>query len=87
MTVTDIGMFVRTNIASYLKIPVEDAAPSRALEALGMDSMGALELILTCEEEFGFGIDMDTDEAEIVTVADAIAYIERRIAAGSGAFP
>lgn len=85
MAVPDVGLFVRTSIASYLKIPVDAVAPSRALHELGMDSLGALELILTCEEEFGFPIALDIDDVEIVTVADAIAYIGRRIATSAGA--
>ena len=84
MTASDVGLFVRTNIASYLEIPVEEVTESSTLHALGMDSLGALELTLTCEEEYGFAIATDTDESQIFTVADAIAYIERRIAAGLG---
>lgn len=76
---SDIGDFVRATIASYLRIPVGDVAPQRTLQELGVDSLGALELLLTCEEHYGFGLTLDGNDTEIVTVADAVADIARRV--------
>ena len=43
---------VRQLIATYLRIPIEQVDVDSSLEELGLDSMGALELIFEIEEEF-----------------------------------
>jgi acyl carrier protein len=83
MNTTDIESVVREMIAGYLKMPVAEVKREQSLEELGMDSLGALELILTCEEEFGFSIALDKDEVEIITVDDAVRYMSRRATAES----
>lgn len=74
----DIGAAVRALIADYTKLPVDRITPDRALDSLGLDSLGALELILTCEAEFGI-VALDDGGIELQTVADAIAFLESKL--------
>jgi len=75
---TDTGALVRAVIANYTKLPLEQIRPDRALDNLGLDSLGALELLLLCEAEFGI-VALDDTEIDVRTVADAIAFIEAKI--------
>ena len=45
------------------------------IEDLGADSLEVVELIMAFEEEFGLTVD-DDDAEKIVSVGDAIRYIE-----------
>lgn len=74
----DIGDAVRALIADFTKMPVEQITPDRALDDLGLDSLGGLELILTCEAEFGI-VALDGDAIEVHTVGDAIAFLETKL--------
>jgi len=69
---------VRAMIANYTKLPLDLITPDRALDNLGLDSLGALELLLMCEAEFGI-VALDDTEIEVHTVADAISFIEAKI--------
>lgn len=74
----DLSLAVRTLIAAYTKLPVHQVTPDRPLDDLGLDSLGALELLLTCEVEFGI-VALDDSEIEVNTVGDAIAFIESKL--------
>jgi acyl carrier protein len=75
---TDIAPAVRALIADYTKLPLEQITPDRALDDLGLDSLGGLELILTCEAEFGI-VALDDNGIEVHTVGDAIAFIQAKL--------
>jgi acyl carrier protein len=47
---------VRRLIAGYLKIPAETIGEDSKLDELGLDSLGALELVFEIEEEFGIKV-------------------------------
>jgi acyl carrier protein len=49
---TDTFERVRGLIARYLKIPAETIGEDAKLDELGLDSLGALELVFEIEEEF-----------------------------------
>jgi len=53
----------------------EDA---KFIEHLGADSLDQVELVMQLEEEFGVTI-ADSDAEKIVTVGDAIKYIESHL--------
>ena len=74
----EVADFVRAAIASYLKMPISEVTAPRRVDELGLDSLGALELMLTCEERYGFGLSLDTS-TNIITVGDAIEDITRRV--------
>lgn len=55
--------------------PAEVKEESKFVEDLGADSLDVVELVMALEEKFD--IEIPDDEAEkIITVADAIKYIE-----------
>jgi acyl carrier protein len=47
---------VRQLIARYLRIPPESIHEDSSLEALGLDSLGALELVFEIEEAFALKV-------------------------------
>jgi acyl carrier protein len=55
--------------------PAEVKEESKFIEDLGADSLDVVELIMALEEKFDIEIP-DTDAEKIVTVGDAVKYIE-----------
>jgi acyl carrier protein len=55
--------------------PEEVKEESKFVEDLGADSLDVVELVMALEEKFDIEIP-DTDAEKIVTVGDAIRYIE-----------
>ena len=55
--------------------PAEVKEDSKFIEDLGADSLDVVELVMALEEKFDIEIP-DEDAEKILTVADAIAYIE-----------
>jgi acyl carrier protein len=55
--------------------PTEVKEESKFVEDLGADSLDVVELVMALEEKFDIEIP-DTDAEKIVTVGDAIKYIE-----------
>lgn len=73
---------VRAIIAEQLGVKLEEVTDSASfIEDLGADSLDTVELVMALEEEFGVEIP-DEDAEKMVTVGDAIKYIEQK-AAGS----
>ncbi|MDE0724261.1 MAG: acyl carrier protein [Alphaproteobacteria bacterium] len=56
---------------------VTDAA--NFIDDLGADSLDTVELVMAMEEEFGIEIP-DSDAENIVSVKDAVAYVEKAAA-------
>ncbi len=50
--------------------------PAKFIEDLGADSLDTVELVMALEEEFGAEIP-DEEAEKLVTVGDAISYIEK----------
>lgn len=68
---------VRAKIASQLNVEEDKILPeSSFMEDLGADSLDVVELVMALEDEFAIVIPDDQSE-KIVTVGDAVAYIER----------
>ncbi len=55
--------------------PAEVKEDSKFIEDLGADSLDVVELVMALEEKFDLEIP-DEDAEKILTVADAIKYIE-----------
>ncbi|QKF80953.1 acyl carrier protein [Halarcobacter ebronensis] len=55
--------------------PAEVKEESKFIEDLGADSLDVVELVMALEEKFDIEIP-DEDAEKILTVADAIKYIE-----------
>ena len=67
---------IREIIADKLSVELDEIVPeANFVDDLGADSLDLVELIMTMEEEFDIDIS-DEDAEKIVTVKDAIDYID-----------
>ncbi|HIE52578.1 MAG TPA: acyl carrier protein [Armatimonadetes bacterium] len=70
---------IRDIIVDQLGVEEEKVKPDASfVEDLGADSLDVVELIMRIEEEFDLEIP-DEDAEQIVTIADAVEYIESRL--------
>ncbi|PCJ85998.1 MAG: acyl carrier protein [Flavobacteriales bacterium] len=75
----DILSKIKVIIADKLGIKESDVTPeSRFMDDLGADSLDIVELVMAFEDEFNIAIP-DEDGEKIVTVEDAVAYIEEKM--------
>ncbi len=66
-------------VAEQLGVREEEVKPeSSFVNDLGADSLDTVELVMALEDEFGMEIP-DEDAEKIVTVGDAIKYIEEKL--------
>jgi acyl carrier protein len=69
---------IKKIICEQLEVSEEDVVPEASfVDDLGADSLDQVELIMAMEEEFGVSIS-DEEAEKIVTVRDAIEYIEQK---------
>jgi acyl carrier protein len=67
---------VKKIIAEKLSVDMEEVVPEASfVDDLGADSLDLVELIMSMEEEFDIDIS-DEDAEKLVTVKDAIEYIQ-----------
>ena len=65
-------------VCNQLEISKEGVTPDSSLvEDLGADSLDTVELVMAFEEEFGSEIS-DSEAEKILTVGDAIKFIESK---------
>ena len=77
---TDVSSKVKKMVVDHLgadESKVTDEA--NFIDDLGADSLDTVELVMAFEEEFGAEIS-DTEAEKILTVGDAIKFIESRAA-------
>ena len=68
---------IKKIVAEQLCISVEKVADDADItKDLGADSLDVVELLMAFEEEFGVSIS-DEDAAQIKSVNDVVAYIEK----------
>ena len=69
---------VKSIIVEQLGVKTDQVVPSASfVNDLGADSLDTVELVMALEEEFG--IEIPDEEAEkILTVEDAVKYIEKK---------
>ena len=75
---SDIEERVKKIVVEHLG--VEDSkiqSDSKFIDDLGADSLDTVELVMAFEEEFGSEIS-DTEAEKILTVGDAIKFIENK---------
>ena len=76
----DVSGKVKKMVADHLGIEESKIADeSNFIDDLGADSLDTVELVMAFEEEFGSEIS-DSDAEKILTVGDAIKYIESKSA-------
>ncbi|WP_291491629.1 acyl carrier protein [Desulfurella sp.] len=70
---------VKDIIKEQLGVEEEEIKPeAKFIEDLGADSLDTVELVMAMEEKFGIEIP-DSDAEKILTVQDAINYVESHI--------
>ena len=76
----NINEKVKAIVAEKLGIDIEMVVDSANFQSdLGADSLDIVELVMDFEKEFGIEIPDDDAGDNIVTVADAIRYIEKKV--------
>ena len=76
----DISQKVKKMVAEHLGVEEEKVSDeSNFIDDLGADSLDTVELVMAFEEEFGSEIS-DSDAEKILTVGDAIKFIENKAA-------
>ena len=74
----DIKNKVKKSVADHLGIEEEKVTDeSSFIDDLGADSLDTVELVMAFEEEFGSEIS-DSEAEKILTVGDAIKFIESK---------
>jgi acyl carrier protein len=75
----DLFEEIKQVVSEQLGVKPEEIKPTASFrDDLGADSLDAVELIMALEEKFGIEIP-DKDAEEMLTVNDAIKYIENKI--------
>jgi len=68
---------IKKIICEQLEVNEKDVVPEASfVDDLGADSLDQVELIMAMEEEFDISIS-DEESEKILTVGDAIAYVEK----------
>lgn len=76
----NINEKVKAIVAEKLGVDIEMVVDSANFQSdLGADSLDIVELVMDFEKEFGIEIPDDDAGDNIVTVADAIKYIEKKV--------
>ena len=71
----ELFLKIKTTISQYLNIPEEKiTSDSKLSDALGIDSIGGVELVMELEEVFGIEIP-DEDAEKMETVKDIVNFI------------
>ena len=62
-------------IADHLGCDVSEIKKETTFEALGIDSLDTVEMVMQLEEELGFEIEL---EGAVATVGDLVSFIESK---------
>ncbi|HEX4158140.1 MAG TPA: acyl carrier protein [Rhizomicrobium sp.] len=74
---SDTAERVKKIVVEHLNVDADKVTDNASfIEDLGADSLDTVELVMAFEEEFGIEIPDDAAES-IVTVGDAVKYIEK----------
>jgi acyl carrier protein len=78
---SDIESRVKKIVSEHLDVEEEKISPNASfIDDLGADSLDQVELVMAFEEEFGCEIP-DEEAEKIVTLEDAVKFIEKVSAA------
>ena len=73
---SEVESKVRKIVVDHLGVDESKVSPdSKFIDDLGADSLDTVELVMAFEEEFGSEIS-DTEAEKILTVGDAVKFIE-----------
>jgi len=83
MSQTETFERVKAIVAEQLSVEAEKITPQSVfMEDLGADSLDTVELVMALEEEFEIEIPDEAAE-KIVSVQDAVDYIDKQVGASS----
>ena len=78
---SDVAQRVKKIVVEHLGVEADKVTDNASfIDDLGADSLDTVELVMAFEEEFGIEIPDDAAES-IVTVGDAVKYIDKQQAA------
>lgn len=66
---------IASYLASQMDIAAEDIKAETTFEALGIDSLDMVEMVMDLEEELGLELEM---EEKITTVGELVAFVESK---------
>jgi acyl carrier protein len=70
---------IKEIIVEQLGVSADEVVPEASfIDDLGADSLDIVELVMAIEEEWGLEIP-DDDAEKILTIQDAINYVEERV--------
>ena len=73
----DVDAKVKKIISEQLGVPESDVKPEASfVNDLGADSLDTVELVMALEEEFG--VEIPDEDAEKITVQNAIDYVKAK---------
>ena len=64
-------------LAEHLGMLPEDITADSTFEALGVDSLDTVELLMELEEHLGIEIELDE---KVATVGELVAFVEKKMA-------
>jgi acyl carrier protein len=80
---SDIGERVKKIVVEHLGVEADKVTEAASfIDDLGADSLDTVELVMAFEEEFGCEIPDDAAET-ILTVGDAVKFLEKNAKSGS----
>lgn len=81
MTIQNVQETVKAIVLEQLGVDEEEVTSDASIvDDLGADSLDLVELVMSCEEEFGVEIP-DEDAEPLKTVGAWVTYLEGRVAA------
>jgi acyl carrier protein len=89
MTIAEIRPRVKETIAKIIGLKIEEIADDATFDALELDSLSRIELLVELEREFQLDIPEDAEDdnliAEIQTIEDAARLVEKNLAGAAAA--
>lgn len=76
---------LRAILVKDYQLAIESVTPDVPLEGLGIDSLGAAELLFNVEDEFA--ISLPPEAVALATVGDVVRYIDELIARQADGHP
>ena len=67
---------IQSYLAEQLDIPAEQITMDTTFEALGIDSLDMVEMVMELEDELGIELEM---EEKVATIGELVEFIEEKV--------
>ena len=67
---------IQSYLAEQLDIPAEQITMDTTFEALGIDSLDMVEMVMELEDELGIELEM---EEKVATIGELVEFIEAKV--------